>query len=95
MVFCLREDVEGILEHEVLAEVLDARKNARGQISYHDRSDPHTKGAFGRVLDRRTFRDGDEDELEREQDAVEGDDSYGNIRSGRSPCSRTSCRAWR
>ncbi|MCS4102363.1 hypothetical protein [Salinibacter ruber] len=77
-----REKVEGLLEHEVIHEVLNARENAHRQISYHDKNRPHTVDAFGRELDRRDFRDGDQDELRKEQRQVEGDETHGQMREG-------------
>jgi len=77
-----RSKVEGILDHEVISEVLSARENACRQISYHDKNRPHTVDAFGRELNRRDFRDGDEAELRKEQRQVEGDETYGDMRAG-------------
>jgi hypothetical protein len=62
-----REMVEGFTDHEVIKEVLEARENARRQLSEKVEDDRCTRDAFGRTLDLNSFCDGDEEDFRVEQ----------------------------
>lgn len=76
------EDVKGLFSHPVIENVLTAREHAQEQISYHDSERRHTADAFGRTLDRRTFRDGDSTDLADEQPAIDERSADGRIYKG-------------
>jgi hypothetical protein len=65
-----REEIDGILSHPVIEEVLNAREEAYRHIKTDVRDGEQTTDAFGRVLDRRTFSDANESELHVEQPAI-------------------------
>jgi hypothetical protein len=65
-----REEIDGILSHPVIEEVLNAREEAYRHIKSSVRDGEQPTDAFGRVLDRKTFSDANESELHVEQPAI-------------------------